>query len=53
LNQSERDDCALDANIEMEDNLPPEGDKEVSTAMVNIMVDLEEHKDGEWLPPRL
>jgi hypothetical protein len=53
LKPSERDDCALDANIEMEDDLPPGGDKEVSTAIVNMMVNLEEHKDGEWLPPRL
>jgi hypothetical protein len=37
----------------MEDDLPPGGDKEVSTAMVNMMVDLEEREDGEWLPPRL
>ena len=37
----------------MEDDLPSGGDKEVSTAMVNMMVDLEEHEDGEWLPPRL
>jgi hypothetical protein len=37
----------------MEDDLPPGGDKEVSTAMVNMIVDLEEHEDGEWLPLRL
>ena len=53
MKPSERDDCASDANIEMEDDLPPGGDKEVSTAMVNMMVDLEEREDGEWLPPRL
>ena len=49
----ERDDLASDASIEVEDDLPPGGDKEVSAAMVNMMVDLEEHEDGEWLPPRL
>jgi hypothetical protein len=53
LKPSERDDCASDANIKMEDDLPPGGDKEVSTAMVKMMVDLEECEDGEWLPPRL
>jgi len=53
LKPLERDNCASDANIEMEDDLPPGGDKEVSTAMVNMMVDLEEHEDGEWLPLRL
>jgi len=37
----------------MEDDLPSGGDWEVSASMVNIMVNLEEHDDGEWLPPRL
>jgi hypothetical protein len=43
----------LDADIEMEDDLPSRGDWEVSASMVNMMVNLEEHDDGEWLPPRL
>ena len=45
--------CALDADIEMEDDLPSRGDWEVSASMVNMMVNLEERDDGEWLPPRL
>ena len=50
---SERDNHASDVKIEVEDVLPPGGDDEVSAAMVNMMVDLEKHKDGEWLPLRL
>ena len=53
MNPSERDNCASDAEIEVEDVLPPRGDNKVSTAIVNMMVDLEEREDGEWLPPRL
>jgi len=53
LKPSERDDRALDAEIDIEDDLPLGGDQEVSTAMVNMMVDLEERDDGEWLPPSL
>jgi len=53
LKPSERDDLASDGSIKVEDDLPPEGDEEVLAAMVNMMVDLEEHEDGEWLPPRL
>jgi hypothetical protein len=53
LKPSERDNLASDASIEVEDDLPLRGDEEVSAAMVNMMVDLEEHEDGEWLPPRL
>jgi len=53
LKPSERDDRASDAEIEIEDDLPPGGDQEVSTAMVNMMIGLEERDDGEWLPPSL
>jgi hypothetical protein len=53
LKPSERDDHALDTEIDIKDNLPLGGDQKVSTAMVNMMVCLEEHNDGEWLPPRL
>jgi hypothetical protein len=53
LKPSERDDLASDASIKVEDDLPLGGDEEVSAAMVNMMVDLEECEDGEWLPPRL
>jgi hypothetical protein len=53
LKPSELDGCASDADVEMEDDLPSGGDREVSASMVNMMVDLEERDDGEWLPPRL
>jgi hypothetical protein len=53
LKPSERDDHALDTEIEIEDDLPPRGDQKVSTAMVNMMISLEEHDNGEWLPPSL
>ena len=35
------DDCTLDANIEMEDDLPYGADTELSGTMVNMMVDLD------------
>jgi hypothetical protein len=38
--------------MEMEEDLPP-GGEEVRASMVKMMVDLEQHNDGEWLPPRL
>jgi len=47
------DDWALDADVKLKDDLPPGGDKKVSTSMVNMMVDLEEYEGGEWLPPRV
>jgi hypothetical protein len=53
LKPLEKDDCASDTNIEVEDDLSPGGDEEVSTAMVNIVVDLEECEDEEWLSLRL
>ena len=53
MKPSERDNLALDTSIKVEDDLPPGGDEEVSAAMVNMMVDLKECEDGEWLPPRL
>jgi len=53
LKPLELDGCASDADVKMEDDLPSGGDREVSASMVNMMVDLEERDDGEWLPPRL
>ena len=54
LKPSKMDGCALDANVEMEDELPSEGEEEVNAAMVNLMIDLEgcDERDKEWLPPR-
>ena len=53
LKPLELDSCASDADVKMEDDLPSGGDREVSASMANIMVDLEEHDGGQWLPPRL
>src|SRR6266851_9381241 len=47
------DDWASDADVELEDDLSPGGDKKVSASMVNMMADLEEREGGEWLPPRV
>ena len=54
LKPSELDGCALDAGVEMENELPPGGEEEVNTAMVDLMIDLEgsDEQDEEWLPPR-
>ena len=41
------------ANMEMDVDLPTGGEEEVRASMVEMMVDLEQHDDGEWLPPRL
>jgi hypothetical protein len=41
-----------DADMEMEEDLPP-GGEEVCAFMVKMMVNLEQHDNGEWLPPRL
>jgi len=38
--------------MKMEEDLLP-GGEEVCASMVEMMVDLEQHNDGEWLPPRL
>jgi len=49
----ELDSHVLDADMEMEEDLPPGGEEEVCAFMVKIMVDLEQCDNGEWLPPRL
>jgi len=48
-----KDDLALDVDIEIEGDLPSGGEKEVHTPLVDMMVDLEQRGDGEWLSPRL
>jgi hypothetical protein len=53
LKPSELDSHISDADMEMEEDLPPGGEKEVHGSMVEMMVNLEQHNDGEWLPPRL
>jgi hypothetical protein len=53
LKPSKLDGHISDADMEMEEDLPPGGEKEVCGSMVEMMVNLEQHDDGEWLPPRL
>jgi hypothetical protein len=54
LKPLELDGCALDAGVEMENELPPGGEEEVNAAMVDLMIDLEgsDERDEEWLSPR-
>jgi hypothetical protein len=54
LKPSEMDGCASDADVEMEDELPPGGEEEVNAAMVELMIKLEgcDERDEEWLPPK-
>ena len=46
------DDCASNANIEMEDDLPYGGESELSSEMIDMMVDLDDcnARDVDWLP---
>ncbi len=53
LKPSVVDDWASDADVQLEDDLPPGEDKKVSASIVNMMVDLEEREGGEWLSPRV
>ena len=53
LKPSELDSHVSDADMVMEEDLPPGGEEEVHSSMVEMMVDLEQRDDGEWLPPRL
>jgi hypothetical protein len=48
------DDCGLDADIKMEDNLPYRAEDKVSSVMVDMMVNLNNGnaQDMDWLPPR-
>ena len=43
-----------DADVEMEADLPPGADEELSIDMVEMMFDLEgcDERDIEWLPPK-
>ena len=54
LKPSVLDDCGLDADIELEDDLPYGAEGEVSAVMVDMMVDLDDCDawDINWLPPR-
>ncbi len=54
LKLSEMDGCASDANVKMEDELPPGGEEKVNMAMVELIIKLEgcDKRDEEWLPPK-
>src|SRR6266851_7341532 len=54
MKPSKRDGHALDGEVEIEDNLPYGGAKEVNSAMVDMMLDLGDYdeRDAEWLPPK-
>jgi hypothetical protein len=48
------DGCALDDEVEIKDNLPHGGVKELNSIMIDMMLNLgnyDEH-DNEWLPPK-
>ena|SRR5260221_9236233 len=46
------DDCAFNADIEMEDDLSYEGKSEMSSKMIDMVVDLDDCnvQDVDWLP---
>src|SRR5229473_8676006 len=52
LKPSPQDDCASDADIKMEEDLPYGAVNEVSDVMIDMMVDLDDcdTRDLEWLP---
>jgi hypothetical protein len=54
LKPSPLNDCASDANIKMEDDLPCGADTELNSAMVDMIIDLDDgdEQDLEWLPLR-
>jgi hypothetical protein len=54
LKPSEMDGCTLDANVEMEDELLPGGEKKMNVAIVELIIQLEgcNKWDEEWLPPK-
>jgi hypothetical protein len=52
LKPSALDDCASNADIEMENDLPYGEECEMSSTMINMMVDLNDcdTRDMDWLP---
>ena len=54
LKPSPQDDWGLDGEVEVEEDLPYGGAREMNSAMIDMMVELgdyDEH-DGEWLPAK-
>jgi hypothetical protein len=54
LKPSKRDGRASDGEVEIKDDLPYGGKKEVNGAMVDMMLELDDYddRDIEWLPPK-
>jgi len=54
LKPSALDDCASDADVEMEGSVPYGAESEVSGVMVDMMAGLDDcdAQDMDWLPPR-
>jgi hypothetical protein len=48
MKPSELDDCVLDGELELEEDLPYRGAIEVNRPIIDIMVDLGDN--DEWLP---
>ncbi len=48
------DGCALDGEVEIEDDLPYGGVKELNSAMIDMMLDLGNYNEhnNKWLPPK-
>jgi hypothetical protein len=48
------DGCASDGEVEIEDDLPQGGAKELNGAMIDMMLDLGDYdeRDNEWLLPK-
>ncbi len=54
LKPSQLDGRASDGEVEIEDDLPYGGAKELNGTMIDMMLDLGNYdkRDGEWLPPK-
>ena len=54
MKPSRLDGCASDGEVEIEDDLPHGGAKELNSAMIDMMLDLGDYdeRDNEWLPPK-
>jgi len=54
LKPSRLDGCASDGEVEIEDDLPYGGARELNGAMVDMMLDLGDYdeRDLDWLPPK-
>lgn len=51
LKPSELDGEASDGDVDIEDDLPYGGALEVNDAMIEMIIELEDARDLDWLPP--